>query len=198
MGIKILLTGAAGFIGSHTVDYLLASGFSVCGVDNFRTGRRENLAGALRHSRLVFRELDITEGRDFVRIVGEMHPDVVIHLAALVSVPESIANPALDDRLNFQATRIVVEAAREHGVARIVFASSAAVYGDPADSVVGEDAAKKPLSPYGAAKLGSEEHLLDSAQRYGFVAHCQRYFNVYGSRQDPRSPYSGVISIFLD
>ena len=198
ISLKVLVTGAAGFIGSHTVDQLLAAGHEVWGVDNFRTGRRENSALALPNNRFRLAELDVAEERDFVEFVGKVKPDAIIHLAALVSVPESIANPALNDRLNFQATRIVAEAARQHRVQRIVFASSAAVYGDPAETPITEDAPKKPLSPYGVAKLASEELLFASAADYGFVVRCQRYFNVYGPRQDPLSPYSGVISLFVD
>lgn len=198
MAQKIIVTGAAGFIGSHTVDQLLAAGHAVWGVDNFRTGRRENLAEALKHKAFVLQELDVAEETNFIDLVGEIRPDVIIHLAALVSVPESIVSPALNDRLNFQATRIVAEAARRHQIPRIVFASSAAVYGDPAGCPILEDAPKKPLSPYGSAKLASEALLLDYAAKYGLTAHCLRYFNVYGPRQDPHSSYSSVISIFLD
>jgi UDP-glucose 4-epimerase len=195
---KILVTGAAGFIGSHTVDQLLAAEHEVWGVDNFRTGRRENLALAFPNPRFHFAELDVAVEPDFVGFVGKIKPDAIIHLAALVSVPESIANPALNERLNFQATRIVAEAARLHKVTRIVFASSAAVYGDPQTYPIDEDTVKNPLSPYGSAKLSSENLLFDYARTHGITARCQRYFNVYGPRQDPRSPYSGVISIFLD
>jgi len=198
ISLKVLVTGAAGFIGSHTVDQLLAAGHEVWGVDNFRTGRPENLALALPNNRFRLEELDVAEERDFVEFVGNVKPDAIIHLAALVSVPESIANPALNDRLNFQATRIVAEAARQNRVSRIVFASSAAVYGDPVETPITEATPKKPLSPYGAAKLASEELLLDYAEKHGFVVRCQRYFNVYGPRQDPCSPYSGVISLFVD
>ena len=195
---NILVTGAAGFIGSHTVDQLLAAGHAVWGVDNFRTGRRENLTEALRHKTFILHECDVTEESEFVEFVSEIRPNVIIHLAALVSVPESIANPALNNRLNFQATRIVAEAACRHRIKRIVFASSAAVYGDPAVCPIPEDAPTKPLSPYGSAKLASEKLLFDYADKYGLNVHCHRYFNVYGPRQDPRSPYSGVISVFLD
>jgi len=198
LSLKVLVTGAAGFIGSHTVDQLLAAGHEVWGVDNFRTGRRENLALALPSNRFHFEELDVAEEPDFVKFVGKIKPDAIIHLAALVSVPESIANPNLNDRLNFQATRTVAEAARIHHVPRIVFASSAAVYGDPFCTPIPENGLTQPLSPYGSAKLASENLLLDYSTKHGFVARCQRYFNVYGPRQDPRSPYSGVISIFLD
>jgi UDP-glucose 4-epimerase len=198
ISLKVLVTGAAGFIGSHTVDQLLAADHEVWGVDNFRTGRRENLALAFPNPRFHFAELDVAVEPDFVGFVGKIKPDAIIHLAALVSVPESIANPALNERLNFQATRIVAEAARLHKVPRIVFASSAAVYGDPQTYPIAEDTVKNPLSPYGSAKLASENLLFDYARTHGIIIRCQRYFNVYGPRQDPRSPYSGVISIFLD
>lgn len=198
MAQKIIVTGAAGFIGSHTVDQLVAAGHTVWGVDNFRTGRRENLADALKHKTFILHELDVAEKSDLIDFVGEIQPDVIIHLAALVSVPESIANPALNDRLNIQTTRIVAEAARRHHVSRIVFASSAAVYGDPVVCPIPEDALKKPLSPYGAAKLASEQLLFDYANKHSLTVRCQRHFNVFGPRQDSLSPYSGVISIFLD
>jgi UDP-glucose 4-epimerase len=198
ISLKVLVTGAAGFIGSHTVDQLLTAGHEVWGVDNYRTGRRENLALAFPNPRFHFAELDVAEEPDFFGFVGKIKPDAIIHLAALVSVPESIANPALNERLNFQATRIVAEAARLHKIPRIVFASSAAVYGDPKTYPLDEDTVKNPLSPYGSSKLASENLLFDYARTHGITARCQRYFNVYGPRQDPRSPYSGVISIFLD
>jgi UDP-glucose 4-epimerase len=195
--VKIAVTGAAGFIGSHTVDQLLQAGHAVWGIDNFRTGLRENLAGALKHRAFLLHEIDVAEEIDFIDLAGQIRPDVIIHLAALVSVPESIANPALNDRLNLQATRVVAEAARRHRIPRVVFASSAAVYGDPAGHPAAEDAPGKPLSPYGSAKLASEKLLLDYAGSYDLTVRCQRYFNVYGPRQDPRSAYSGVISVFL-
>ena len=198
MRLKILVTGAAGFIGSHTTDHLLHAGHFVIGVDNFRTGKRANLASALTNPKFIFCELDVTEESAFTEIVGQYRPDVIVHLAALVSVPESIANPALNDLLNFRTTRTVAEAARLHLVPRIVFASSAAVYGDPTYTPISENGPTQPLSPYGSAKLASENLLMEYASRHGLVARCQRYFNVYGPRQDPSSPYSGVISIFLD
>jgi UDP-glucose 4-epimerase len=195
---NIIVTGAAGFIGSHTVDHLLAAGHTVWGVDNFRTGRRENLDAALSHPRFALHEFDISEQHHFIDFAGTINAVTIVHLAALVSVPESITNPALNDRLNFQATNIVAEAARHHGIARIVFASSAAIYGDPAKIPISEDATKAPISPYGSAKLASEYLLNDYAGKHALTIRCQRYFNVYGPRQDPRSSYSGVISIFLD
>lgn len=195
---KILVTGAAGFIGSHTVDRLLADGHAVWGVDNFFTGRRENLMPALRRNNFILRELDVAEENAFIEFIGKIRPDALIHLAALVSVPQSFANPALNYRLNFHATRIVAEAARRHQVPRLVFASSAAVYGDLGMYPTSEEAPRKPLSPYGSAKLASEGLLCDYAIKFNLTALCLRYFNVYGPRQDPQSPYSGVISIFKD
>lgn len=193
---RILVTGAAGFIGSHTVDLLLAKGHAVLGVDNFRTGKEANLAEARRHPHFSFRQADVADESVFPEIVAGFRPDAIIHLAALVSVPESIANPAENHRLNFHATEVVRDAAIASGVQRIVFASSAAVYGaNPALPLV-ETAECRPLSPYGQAKLDSERLLL--APGLPFVARCHRYFNVYGPRQDPSSPYSGVISRFAD
>jgi UDP-glucose 4-epimerase len=193
---KVLVTGAAGFIGSHTVDQLLAAGHRVWGVDNFRTGRRENVAAALRAG-LQLRVFDLLDEARFERLVRRIRPDAIIHLAALVSVVESIRSPDLNFRLNLEATYRVAEVARRHGVRRLVFASSAAVYGDAQTLPIPESAIPNPISPYGAAKLASEQLLLSYAAAYGLTVRIQRYFNVFGPRQDPSSPYSGVVSIFV-
>ena len=192
----ILLTGAAGFIGSHTADQLLAANHTVTGVDNFRTGRKENLNAARASGRFSLHEIDVTSPSDFGALVARLRPDAIIHLAALVSVQESITDPALNFALNVEATHVVAEAARQNGVKRIVFASSAAVYGEVTDLPVQEQSPKRPISPYGAAKLASEALLLGHGAAFDIVVRCQRYFNVYGPRQDPGSPYSGVLSIF--
>ncbi|MEX2044830.1 MAG: NAD-dependent epimerase/dehydratase family protein [Opitutus sp.] len=192
----ILVTGAAGFIGSHTTDLLLGAGHRVTGVDDFRTGRRANLAAAFAHPGFSFEETNVAEPGALSGIVAGATPEAIIHLAALVSVQESIANPELNYALNVHATHLVAEAARGHGVSRIVFASSAAIYGDNTDLPLREDAAKRPISPYGAAKLASETLLLGHGAAFGITVRCHRYFNVFGPRQDPASPYSGVISIF--
>lgn len=192
----ILVTGAAGFIGSHTSDQLLRAGHRVIGVDNFRTGRIANLTNARTFSAFELIEADIAIPGTLAAITTRVKPDAIIHLAALVSVQESRHDPALNFRLNLEATHHVAEAARTSGVPRVVFASSAAIYGDDAPLPITEDACKRPISPYGAAKLASEALLLGHAASYGFTVRCQRYFNVYGPRQDPASPYSGVISIF--
>lgn len=193
---KLLVTGAAGFIGSHTCDRLLAAGAEVIGIDNFRSGRRENLKGALAHPRFRLVEADVAEPGVARKHAAEV--DAIIHLAALVSVPESIRDPALNFRLNVQATHAVADAAREAGVKRIVFASSAAVYGDNTELPLTERSETRPISPYGAAKLASEALLLGHGAAFGITVRCMRYFNVFGPRQDPRSPYSGVISIFAE
>jgi UDP-glucose 4-epimerase len=192
----ILLTGAAGFIGSHTADQLLKAGHAVTGVDNFRTGRRGNLDNALSSGRFELHEMDLAAPGALAAAVARVRPEAIIHLAALVSVQESIKDPALNFSLNVAATQSVAEAARLHGVRRIVFASSAAIYGDATDLPIRESAEKKPISPYGAAKLASEALLLGHGAAFGMTVRCQRYFNVFGPRQDPASPYSGVISIF--
>ena len=192
----VLVTGAAGFIGSHTVDRLLAAGHTVTGLDNFRTGRRANLAAALASPHFAFHELDVAAPGALATLVGTVRPDAIIHLAALVSVQESMTNPDLNYSLNIHATHLVAEAARLHAVRRLVFASSAAIYGDATDFPIRESTEKKPISPYGSAKLASEAILLGHGAAFGLTVRCQRYFNVFGPRQDPASPYSGVISIF--
>lgn len=196
-----LVTGAAGFIGSHTLEALLAAGHTVIGLDNFRTGSQANLRPALGNADCHFYEGDLTQG-DVLRQCFSAHRiDAVIHLAALVSVPESIAQPTLNRRLNFDATCLVAQAAMAAGtVRRLVFASSAAVYGAADQLPLDEETIGVPLSPYGQAKLDSERWLLDHPQLAvaGITVRCQRYFNVYGPRQDPSSPYSGVVSRFQD
>ncbi len=193
---RIIVTGAAGFIGSHTTDRLLAEGHDVLGIDNLRTGHRHNLEEALKSPKCRLAIADVAEEGVLDGLVKEFQPDAIIHLAALVSVQESIEDPDLNLRLNYIATQRVTTAMEAHGVMRVVFASSAAIYGDTTDLPIPEDAPKKPVSPYGEAKWNSEEWLHARAAQSGFTVRCHRYFNVFGPRQDPASPYSGVISIF--
>ncbi len=195
---RILVTGAAGFIGSHSVDRLLDQGHDVVGVDNLRTGRRENLDRAQQSDRFRFVMSDVTEESAMDGLFREYRFDGVMHLAALVSVPESFKEPALNYRINVAATDILARLCLIHNCRRIAFASSAAVYGNAAVLPNREIAEPDPVSPYAAAKLASEVLLLGYAASYGFEAVCFRYFNVYGVRQDPSSPYSGVLSIFTD
>jgi UDP-glucose 4-epimerase len=195
---NVLITGAAGFIGSHTVEHLLQAGQRVIGVDSFRTGRIQNLRGSISHPLMRLVEADARDCDRLTRLCVSESIETVIHLAALVSVPASIERPDENFELNVAMTHAVAEAARKARVSRVVFASSAAVYGDPTMLPVCETTTTRPLSPYGAAKLASEALLLGHAAAFGLTVRVQRYFNVYGERQDPSSPYSGVISIFAD
>ncbi len=194
--MRLLVTGAAGFIGSHTCDCLLANGHRVDGADDFRSGRRENLRQTLGRENFRLHEIDLADGNAADRVVAEIRPDAIIHLAALVSVPQSIEHPALNRLLNVEMTRMIAAAASACKVPKIVFASSSAVYGEPAGIPLAETADLRPINPYGAAKLESEAILESWSRASGGAALSLRYFNVYGPRQYPGSPYSGVIARF--
>lgn len=196
-----LVTGAAGFIGSHSVDRLLMAGHRVIGVDNFRTGHRKNLDLARTHPRFRFYECDIGDPSVIAEIFDRARADsapigAVLHLAALVSVPESIERPAMNFELNLQLGDRIARACIEQHCQRLVFASSAAIYGDRAELPNRETLRAKPQSPYAGAKLASEVLFESYAATYGLSVVCFRYFNIYGPRQNPGSPYSGVLSIF--
>ncbi len=195
---KVLVTGAAGFIGSHTVDLLLREGHQVVGIDDLSTGNRSNVADALQSGRFHLEVGDMLEEGLVDRLVAEFLPDAVIHLAGLVSVTLGQEQPERNFRLNLESTKLVAEAARNHGCKRIVFASSAAVYGDLEQLPICESDPKDPKSNYGTAKLMSEMLLQSYAKSYGMTCVSNRFFNVFGPRQDPHSPYSGVISIFAE
>jgi len=188
-----LVTGGAGFIGSHIVDRLLADGYRVRVLDNFSTGKRENLPES--------DDLDIITGD--VGSIDDVHKamkdiELVFHEAAIASVPKTINDPLGSHTTNYLGTLNVLEAARQQGTRRVVFASSAAVYGDLPELPKREDMPLKPLSPYAVDKLASEYACQMYTHLHGLETVCLRYFNVYGPRQDPGSPYSGVISIFSD
>ncbi|MGE0871615.1 MAG: SDR family NAD(P)-dependent oxidoreductase [Kofleriaceae bacterium] len=196
-----VVTGGAGFIGSHTVDALIAQGHRVVVLDNFSTGKRENLSAASATGNVEVVVCDISHG-----IFAALAPvterlgrvERIVHLAAQVSVVHSVANPLVDMQINYGGTLHVLEYARAMGVRKVVLASSAAVYGDVETMPVGEDTPTRPLSPYGIDKLASEYALDYYASVHGVPTTALRFFNVYGPRQDPTSPYSGVISIFAD
>lgn len=189
---RVLVTGGAGFIGSHSVDHLLALGHEVRIVDDLSSGHAANVAA---HPAVELRRGDI---RDAATVAAAMEGcSHVLHLAAQVFVPESIARPLHSASINLQGFLTVIDCARRLGVEKVVYASSAAVYGSNQALPLREDAATAPESPYGLEKLINDQYAALFAQLYGQRLCGMRYFNVYGPRQDPRSPYSGVISKFL-
>ena len=187
------VTGGAGFIGSHLVEELLRRGKSVRIVDNFSTGRRENLPPA--GSAEVI-EGDIADPEVARRAAAGAV--VVLHQAAIPSVPRSVEDPAASNRANVEGTLQVLLAARDAGVKRVVFAGSSSVYGNAAALPKREDMRPQPLSPYALQKYVGEEYCRLFTQLYGLETVVTRYFNVFGPRQSPGSPYSGVISLFVD
>jgi UDP-glucose 4-epimerase len=188
----VLVTGGSGFIGSHLVEALVNEGHRVRVVDSLVTGRRENLAHL--EGRFEFLEGDLA---DFdVAARAARGADYVLHQAAIPSVPRSVREPLLSHASGPTATLNVLEAARQAGVKRLVFAASSSAYGDTEELPKHEDMLPRPLSPYAAGKLAGEHYVRVYAQTMGLDGVSLRYFNVFGPRQDPSSPYSGVISIF--
>ncbi len=187
-----LVTGGAGFIGSHLCEELVRRGERVRVVDNLVTGKRANLA----HLPAVeFLEGDLAE-LDVARQAVE-GADYVLHQAAIPSVPRSVSDPITSNRSNIDATLNVLVAARDAGVARLVYAGSSSAYGDQPTLPKREDMPTRPLSPYALQKLVGEQYLAMFTSLYGLDTVTIRYFNVFGPRQDPSSPYSGVISLFI-
>lgn len=193
----VLVTGGAGFIGSHTVDRLVDAGCQVVVLDDFSTGRLANLAPSTGDRRIEIVKASVAEDLFEPLAVVTRHAgfDTIVHLAAQTAVTRSIEDPLGDIRVNYAGTVRVLEYARRTKVKKVVFASSSAVYGNDVDLPVPEEAATRPRSPYGVNKLGSERFLDCYASIWGLRWTAFRFFNVYGPRQDPSSPYSGVISI---
>jgi len=192
-GKLALVTGGAGFIGSHITERLLAEGYRVRILDNFSTGKRENIP----ESPLV--EVISGDVADFETVRKAMeNVAIVFHEAAIASVPETVGNPLASERVNYRGTLNILEAARHAGTRRVMFACSAAVYGDLPELPKQENMPLRPLSPYAVDKLASEHACQMYWHLYGLETVSLRYFNVFGPRQDPSSPYSGVISIFTD
>ena len=189
----VLVTGGAGFIGSHVTAELLRRGHSVRVIDNFSTGSRENLAA-------VGGEVELIEGD--IRSYERTHAatkgiDCVIHMAALPSVPRSVQDPLTTNEVNVTGTLNVVLAARDAGTRRVVMASSSSVYGRAQELPKTERLVPQPISPYGVSKLAAEQYCMGLNAVYGIEVAALRYFNVFGPRQDPNSQYSGVIPMFL-
>lgn len=191
----VLITGGAGFIGSHLADALLAKGYAVRVLDDLSTGKRENLA--LDNPRLQLMVGDVADAALVAQAVEGCQ--AVVHLAAVASVQASVDDPVKTHQSNFIGTLNVCEAMRLAGVKRVLFASSAAVYGNNGEGqAIGEDIAKAPLTPYASDKLASEQYLDFYRRQHHLEPVLFRFFNIYGPRQDPSSPYSGVISIFCE
>jgi nucleoside-diphosphate-sugar epimerase len=186
-----LVTGGAGFIGSHLSEELVRRGHRVRVVDNLVTGHRRNLDHV---AGVEFVEGDLAEMAVAVRAVKDV--DFVLHQAAIPSVPRSVKDPIASHRANVDATLNLLLAARDAGVKRLVFAGSSSVYGDTPTLPKREDMPLNPLSPYALQKLVGEQYCQMFTRLYGFETVTIRYFNVFGPRQDPGSPYSGVISLF--
>ncbi len=189
-----LVTGGAGFIGSHLVEALLARGDSVRVLDNLSTGRLENLA-AVRHQ-LEFIEGDIRDEAAVARAVVGV--DAIFHLAAMVSVPESMQKPLEAEMINGVGTLNLLLAARAAAVRRLVLSATCAVYGDDPALPKTETMLPQLKSPYAVSKLAAEGYCRLFAESFNLETVVLRYFNVFGPRQDPSSPYSGVISIFIN
>jgi nucleoside-diphosphate-sugar epimerase len=190
---KCLVTGGAGFIGSHLVDALLAEGHDVRVLDNFSTGDRRNLLH-------LDRDVEILEGelRSFERAVAAVRGcELVFHQAALPSVPRSIVDPLTTSDVNVTGTLNVLLAARDAGVGRVVYASSSSVYGAAAGQHKREDMRATPFSPYGVSKHAGEAYCLSFHAAYELETVCLRYFNVFGPRQNPISEYAAVVPSFI-
>lgn len=196
MNKRYLITGGAGFIGSHLCRALVAGGDRVVILDSLDSGKLSNIDDLLCDDQVEFVQDTILNESRVLSICGDVHG--IFHLAALVSVQRSIDDPRLNHQVNVDGLFNVLEAARLSGVPKIVFASSAALYGNSYAPPHKETFPIVPLSPYAVGKSLSEIYSSVYSQLYGVEAVCLRFFNVYGPNQDPSSPYSGVISKFMD
>lgn len=198
--MNILVTGAAGFIASHLIEELLKDKDNIIiGIDNFYSGTKENIEfiePINKNENFIFEEADIRDFDAMDRILKINKIEQIYHLAAIVSVQESIKNPIISHDVNVKGTLNILEASRRNNVKKIVFSSSAAVYGDEPILPKNEYSITKPISPYGCEKLVCEEYMKLYSDLYGLETVILRYFNVYGERQSSSSDYSGVISIF--
>jgi len=191
--MRYLVTGGAGFIGSHLVEHLVTSRHEVVVLDDFSSGARENLAAVAHRVRIVTGS--VADAKACAEAMRGVH--FVLHHAALTSVVGSVADPVAADRVNVAGTVAVLHAAREVGVRRVVLAGSTAVYGDTPQLPNRETTLPRPLSPYAASKLAAEAYCQAFHASYGLETVVLRYFNVFGPRQDPDSPYAAVVPRFI-
>ena len=191
---KVLITGGAGFIGSHTADILMQQGIPVRVLDNLSSGHRSNLPA--QHPLLEFIEGDMRDPETVDKAMsGISH---CLHLAAQVSVVASLEDPIFSAEQNIMGYLNVLNSCHKQGVKRFVYASSAAYYGEPPSLPLDEDVSVKQLAPYALEKKINEDYADLYYRLYGFSSLGMRFFNVYGPRQDPKSPYAGVIALFVD
>lgn len=200
-GETVLVTGGAGFIGSNLVDLLMEREHAVIVLDNLSSGKVENLERWMEDPRFKFIQGDVTRPLSEVLTPEKLRsiPPIktIFHLAARVDVTSSFEDPRADLMTNYMGTMNVLDHSLKHDVKKVVFSSSAAVYGDTTELPVTEGSIKEPLSPYGLHKLMSENLMEIYRKQWGLSTVSLRFFNVYGPRQDPSNPYSGVISKFI-
>ena len=192
--MRVLVTGGAGFIGSHLVDALLARGDAVTVLDNLSNGSMANLKNHTTNPALRFIQGDIRDAKAIENAVAGV--DAIIHDAAMISVPLSIEDPELAHSVNAEGTQALLKASLERGVKRFIYASSCAVYGEQAKLPISEDAPDNPLSPYASSKLVAEQSCRTFYELEGLETVCLRYFNVYGARQT--GEYAGVMTKFME
>lgn len=192
--MRALVTGGAGFIGSHLVDALQRAGDEVAVVDHLSRGHTDNLTGAIERGATVHKA-EVTDVPAMLAAFQSFRPDVVYHLAAQIDVRKSVGDPSTDAHVNIGGTAAVLEAAREVGTPRVVLASTAGVYGDPGVLPTPEHAPIAPLSPYGASKAAAETYMQLFTRLHGLSTLALRMANVYGPRQDPHGE-AGVVAIF--
>jgi len=188
-----LITGIAGFIGSALARAVLAQGDKVRGIDNLSTGKMENLAEIL--DSIDFRKADLLDAKATEAACADV--DYVLHQAAIPSVPRSVLNPLESNRANVDATVQLLVAAKDAKVKRVVYAASSSAYGDTPTLPKHEEMIPNPISPYAVAKLAGEHYMASFWRCYGLETVSLRYFNIFGPRQDPNSPYSGVLAKFI-
>jgi len=191
---SVLVTGGAGFIGSHLVDRLVADGYEVRVLDNLSTGRLENIRRYVGKKGFRFMKDDITDPSVLRRALKGV--EVVFHEAAVTSVPQSIADPVLTNEVNTTGTLRLLKTSAESGAQRLIYASSSSVYGEQGRQRIEEDSVPRPLSPYAVSKLAAEKYCLTFDELGKLETVCLRYFNVYGPRQG-YGPYGGVITTFV-
>lgn len=193
---KYLITGGAGFIGSTLANYLLKKN-SVVVVDDLSMGKKENL---IEHSNLEFIEGSVIDEKLMTGLLSQSSFDYIFHFAAVASVADSVERPVETHQVNFESVLLLLELVRKYqkNLKRLIFSSSAAVYGDEPTLPKKEESVIRPLTPYAIDKFAAEQYVLDYNNLYGVNTSAVRFFNVYGPNQNPESPYSGVISILVD